>query len=177
MVFTVSGKVEKIQSQLLLRISSEISSQLPSRSMVMIEGEINGISFQGPLEPDGKGRHFLPMDGALPEELQLLEGDVLELQFDISRDWPEPDLPEDLSRRIEEEDLISAWQDLTVKARWEWIRWIRSTKNSSTRDKRIGVAISKLLKGDRRPCCFNTTQCTIPEIAKSGVLMDGANGV
>ncbi|MDO5688896.1 MAG: DUF1905 domain-containing protein [Tissierellia bacterium] len=64
MVFTVSGKVEKIQSQLLLRISSEISSQLPSRSMVMIEGEINGISFQGPLEPDGKGSHFLPMDGA-----------------------------------------------------------------------------------------------------------------
>ena len=65
---------------------------------------------------------------------------------------------------------IDQWNSLTTKARWEWLRWIRSTKNLDTRQKRINVACDKLQKGDKRPCCFDASRCTIPEVSKSGVL-------
>jgi hypothetical protein len=52
-------------------------------------------------------------------------------------------------------------------AHHEWIRWIRSTHNPETRAKRIVVSMSKLNKGMKRPCCFNTAICTIPEVSQN----------
>jgi uncharacterized protein YdeI (YjbR/CyaY-like superfamily) len=46
------------------------------------------------------------------------------------------------------------WEDITPLARNEWICWIESAKKDETRDRRIKIMQDKLLKGDRRPCCW-----------------------
>ena len=61
---------------------------------------------------------------------------------------------------------------INAKSRWEWLRWIRSTLNPETRSKRIKVAASKLENGAKTPCCFDTARCTVPDVSKSGVLID-----
>ena len=43
------------------------------------------------------------------------------------------------------------WLEITPMARWDWIRWIRGTKNTDTFKKHVRVALSKLKNGDRRP--------------------------
>ncbi len=172
MKYSVKSRIEKIQSVFLLRLPEEISRELPSRSMVMISGTVEGIEFIAPLEPDGKGSHFMPIERELLEKFNWKEKEEVAFEFDVEKNWPESVAPEDLLKRLKEEGLLEHWKDLTTKARWEWIRWIRSTKNENTRSKRIDTALSKFSKGDRRPCCFNSTQCTISEIAKSGKLMD-----
>jgi uncharacterized protein YdeI (YjbR/CyaY-like superfamily) len=48
----------------------------------------------------------------------------------------------------------TAWETLTPIAKRDFISWIVSAKNKETRERRISVALSKLLKGDRRPCCY-----------------------
>lgn len=63
------------------------------------------------------------------------------------------------------------WVKITPMARWDWLRWIRSTNNPETRSRRIEVALSKLRGGERRPCCFNRYQCTEPEVSKNGMLV------
>ena len=55
-------------------------------------------------------------------------------------------------------------------ARWEWVRWINSTRVVKTRERRIEVGLSKLEDGKRRPCCFDLSSCTDPELSKSGKL-------
>lgn len=47
-----------------------------------------------------------------------------------------------------------AWEDITPLARNEFVCWVTSAKQEETRAKRIRVAIDKLEKGERRPCCW-----------------------
>lgn len=53
-------------------------------------------------------------------------------------------------------------------------RWIGATKNPDTRQRRVEVAISKLHDGKRRPCCFDLSSFTDPDVAKSGKLAVGS---
>lgn len=164
--------VENINGVPLLRLPMEISRSLPSRGMVMVAGSLNGKSCVLPAEPDGRGGHFLALDREQAAFFGLETGKRAALQLAPAADWPEPALPEDLEQAIASAGLRDAWDSLTVKARWEWLRWIRGTNNGATRQKRVAVAVDKLRKGDRRPCCFNAAGCTVPAVSKSGVLLD-----
>jgi uncharacterized protein YdeI (YjbR/CyaY-like superfamily) len=46
------------------------------------------------------------------------------------------------------------WDDITPLARSEWICWVTSGKKLETRNIRIKKALSKLVSGMRRPCCW-----------------------
>lgn len=161
-----------IESRKIVRIPLNISKELPSRGMVMIQGTINGISFTSPLEPDGKGGHWFDVSDILSKDIKMEANQTLTLNIELLKDWIEPNIPEDIMDAIIKADLIVKWNSITTKARWDWLRWIRSTNNPKTRKKRILVACSKLQNGDKNPCCFDRTRCTIPEVSKSGVLID-----
>lgn len=144
------------------------SAMLPSRGQVMVRGIINDLAFASPLEPDGKGSHWLK----LSSNQNFKAGDAVHVEMESIKEWPEPQLPADLAKAINNAPNIKPlWDDITPMARWDWLRWINSTKSESTRKHRIEVAFSKLEKGSRRPCCFNRTMCTDPYVSKSGVLL------
>lgn len=162
----------EIEGHKVVKIPINTSKQLPSRGMVMIKGTMNGISFITPLEPDGKEGHWFELSENLMMELGVTVGQTMSFHIEPMSEWVEPQIPDDIMDAIIQEGLLNQWNTLTTKARWEWLRWIRSTKNEATRRKRIEVACSKLHKGDKRPCCFDTTRCTIMEVSTSGVLKD-----
>ena len=164
------AKLSKIENHTIVKIPISSSQQLPSRGMVMIQGTINNKSFKAPLEPDGIGSHWLELTDILMADTGLNIGQTAVFEIEPTDEWTEPIIPDDIMDAIMREGNIDHWNSLTTKARWEWLRWIRSTKNSQTRQKRINVACDKLQKGDKRPCCFDASRCTIPEVSKSGVL-------
>jgi uncharacterized protein YdeI (YjbR/CyaY-like superfamily) len=51
--------------------------------------------------------------------------------------------------------LAAAWHSLTHIGRRDFISWIESAKQEATREKRVAVAIDKLARGERRPCCYS----------------------
>lgn len=163
--------VKMINSVPVAMIPLELSRTFPSRGMLMALCEISDHSFVVPLEPDGNGSHFflcldplsnLIHNGFLPNiGLTLLP----------AKDWPDPELPNDLLNRLTQEGLLFFWNQITVKAKWEWIRWIRSTLNVATRQKRLDLACIKLSHGDKRPCCFDSSRCTMPDLSKTGRLL------
>jgi len=157
----------------VIRIPPEASRLLSSRGMVWVTGTLNNVSFESPLEPDGKGSHFLILNSDIQLRGGLSLGDIVKLEFEQTENWQEPDCPEELITSLESEPYLSKiWSSLTIKARWEWIRWIRSSRHPSTRRKRITTTLTKLQKGLKRPCCFNSSACSIPELSQSGRLMD-----
>jgi len=162
--------LSKIEGHTIVKIPSSSSEQLPSRGMVMIQGTINDISFKAPLEPDGKGSHWFELNDLLMADAGLIVGQTAAFMIEPIDEWMEPIIPDDIMDAIMRAGSTDHWNSLTTKARWEWLRWIRSTKNLETRQKRINVACDKLQKGDKRPCCFDASRCTIPEVSKSGVL-------
>lgn len=158
----------------LARIPKQASKGLPTRGMVMITAKVNGMAFQTPLEPDGYGSHWFRIDDELMAAGLLKTEDVVHLQFSLAADWPEPDLPPELSEALKHDQRLQGiWNNLTRKAHWEWFRWIRSVKSKATRSKRVAATLDKLNNGHKRPCCFNSTACSVPELSKAGRLQVG----
>ncbi len=156
----------------ILRIPETASALLPSRGLTFVEGTINNVPFKAVLEPDGKGSHWFRVEKALQDSLEASAGDTVALELKPSTNWPEPDVPEDLKKALMlDPNIRTLWQDIPPLARWDWVRWIRSTKNRETRMRRIEAACDKMAKGERRPCCFNRNMCTEPEVSRKGVLL------
>lgn len=157
----------------ILRLPEIESGKLPSRGMALVDGTINGFRSKIVLEPDGKGSHWFRVDANLREAAGIDAGIAVTLEFEPTKEWPEPELPADLTDALASDTLANAlWVKITPMARWDWLRWIRATNNRETRSKRIDVALSKLKDGERRPCCFNRNLCTEPEVSKNGILLD-----
>ncbi len=167
------AKMSTIGSWTLLRLPESASAMLPSRGMTIVEGTISGISFQAPLEPDGKGSHWWRVDETILKEAHVNAGDTVSLDITPSEKWPEPEVPEDLKDALlSAPQAHSLWMKITPNAQWDWIRWIRATNQPETRKRRIEIACSKLKAGERRPCCFNRTVCTEPSVSNHGVLLE-----
>jgi Bacteriocin-protection, YdeI or OmpD-Associated/Domain of unknown function (DUF1905) len=167
------GKAETIGTSTILRLPEKASRKLPSRGQVAVQGTINGRGFQTVLEPDGDAGHWMRLDGRLEKTAALRAGDTATVEVEPVKDWPEPNVPQDLQSALANapEKIQEMWRDITPMARWEWVRWINATLNPDTRQRRVEVTISKMQHGKRRPCCFNLAGCTDPSLSKNGRLI------
>src|SRR5262245_22013393 len=169
------SNLQTIGRSAILRLPEDASAQLPSRGQVAVKGVMNGHAFQTVLEPDGRRGHWLKVDTKLRKALAVRESETVAIEVEPTKDWPEPDIPDDFRTALAAAAEISeVWQDITPMARWEWVRWINATKNPETRKRRVGVGISKLRSGKRRPCCFDLAACTDPDLSKNGRLVEVA---
>ncbi len=65
------------------------------------------------------------------------------------------EVPSDLKKVIlSNKEIKTIWETLTPLGRNEFICWITSAKKIETRIKRIDWMCSSLVKGKRRPCCW-----------------------
>ena len=159
-----------IGSTLVVLLPPEASEQLPSRGMCMAEGTLGEVRVVVPLEPDGRGGHWFDLGEALGSDLRAWSGLV---SLEVTEAWPVPSFPPEFEDALREDSgAFETWRDTTSKARWDWLRWYRSTNNVQTKHGRLVKAMSMLGQGKRRPCCFDRARCTVPELASSGKLKE-----
>lgn len=169
------SKIVSIGTTILLRLPAAASDKLPSRGLVMVDGLVNGHKFQAPLEPDGQKGHWLKIDESMLKTIGIKIGGTAKLEIEPSQHWPEPEIPADLQKALDQDKEAKAvWDKTTPAARWDWIRSVRSTRNPETRARRIVTACSKLQSGKPRQCCFNRNECTDPAVSKSGILLESS---
>jgi hypothetical protein len=170
-----TAPAEALGERTLVRLPAEASAALPSRGQVAVVGSLNGADFRTVVEPDGRKGHWIALDDA-----PVTVGDEVALEIAPTKDWPEPVVPADLRAALDgAPDTADVWTDITSMARWEWVRWIGATRNPATRAKRVEVTIDKMRGGKRRPCCFDLSSCTDPELMRNGALIapeDAATG-
>ena len=75
-------KLLKIGPLQVIKIPLNSSKKLPSRGMVMVQGTINDITFKAPLEPDGKGSHWMEVSPRLSKELGITVGETVSLNIE-----------------------------------------------------------------------------------------------
>lgn len=177
-VISFETKLYKIKDWTILHLPEDASAKLPARGMLMVKGEINGVPFKTLLEPDGKygpglkPSHWFAPDKTLLKAANAAAGDVVKVSLEPTKEWVEPEVPEDLKQALATSPKAEAlWNDITPLARWDWIRWIRAVKTPETRQKHIEVMMDKLNKGMRRPCCFNRNLCSQPAVSKNWILL------
>lgn len=155
------------------KMPAPASKKLPSRGQVAARGTINGHAFETVIEPDGTFGHWIRVDTELQRAAKVCAGAQVTVELVPTKEWPEPTVPADLKKALAAATTTvrDLWSAITPMARWEWVRWVNETKNPDTRARRVEVSISKLSGGKRRPCCFNLSSCTDPDLAKSGKLV------
>jgi len=132
------------------------SARLPSRGQTAVQGTLNGIPFEAMLDPDGKGSHWLKVPRRLREAAGAEAGDDVALDIAPADRAPEPSVPADLRKALAAAPAARAvWRDITTAARYDWILWITSAKQVTTRARRIASACDMLAGGKRRVCCFD----------------------
>ncbi len=163
-----------IDAATVLRLPMAASKNLPSRGQVAVHGTINGTGFQTVLEPDGAFGHWMRVADGLQQAAGIRAGETATLDIAVTKDWPEPIVPEDLATALASapRKIRDLWSEITPMARWEWVRWVNATKNPDTRERRVDVSISKMENGKRRPCCFDLSACTDPDLSRSGKLLE-----
>ena len=166
-----------IDTSTVLRLPETASKNLPSRGQVAVRGTINGVGFQTVLEPDGNSGHWMRVDATLQRAAGISAGETATLDIEVTKDWPEPSVPQDLATALAAapQNIRDQWNEITPMARWEWVRWVNATKNPDTRSRRVDVSISKMESGKRRPCCFNLSSCTDPDLSKNGRLLESGD--
>ena len=162
-----------IDASTVLRLPETASKKLPSRGQVAVHGTINGVEFQTVLEPDGSSGHWMRVDDTLQHAAGISAGGTATLSIEVTKAWPEPSVPTDLATALAAapQKIQDLWNQTTPMARWEWVRWVNATKNADTRRRRVDVSISKMNSGKRRPCCFDLSACTDPDLSKNGRLL------
>ena len=83
-----------------LVLPAAASAKLPTRSMVTVEGTLDGQPFQATLEPDGEGSHWFKVDEALRKAADVEAGEAVELEIAPVEQEPEPEVPSDLRKAI-----------------------------------------------------------------------------
>lgn len=165
-----SGILIEKEAWHIIHLDKMISEAFPSRGMVQLQVSILDRHFKVAAEPDGQKKHWFNIPEDLVQELLLKNGDLISGNLEVLDEWFEPTLADDVKSMLQADGLEAVWEGITTKAKWEWIRWIRSTKNGATRLKRINTASDMLSQGKKRPCCFDVSRCTIEAVSTSGVL-------
>ena len=150
----LEATVVTIDDVVLVQLTEAASARLPSRGQVAVHATVAGHSFDTVVEPDGRRGHWVRLEAAVLEAAGLAVGDVARARAGA----PEP--------------IREVWDDITPMARWEWVRWVGATRNPATRERRVEVSLSKLDGGKRRPCCFDLSSCTDPDLSRSGKLRE-----
>mgnify|MGYP001191869644 CR=1 FL=1 len=174
---TFDATLSTVNKCTILRLPEKASEKLPSRGQVAVRGRLNGREFQTVLEPDGCSGHWMRVDDKLQQAAEVRAGDTATVDIESTKDWPEPDVPHDLETALAAapQKIQEVWKDITPMARWEWVRWVNATNNPETRKRRVEVSISKMNSGKRRPCCFNLSACTDPQLSRNGKLFAPAH--
>ncbi len=132
------------------------SDLLPRRGRVSVQGTVNGYPFQARLEPDGQLSHWLKVSKALREAAGVNIGDMVSVKISPVDVEPEPTLPEDLQDALAASPAAKAvWDKTTTLARIDWIHWVESAKQATTRMRRVENACEMLASGKKRVCCFD----------------------
>jgi hypothetical protein len=148
-------EIEKIGSWAFLTLPKNASAELPSRSMMMVEGTINSFPFRAALEPIGKGSHWLKVPTAVRDAAGADTGDTVAVEITRVGEEPETRMPMELRKALRVAPGAQAsWADITPTARQNWILWITTAKQPETRTRRIENACNMLASGKRRVCCF-----------------------
>lgn len=142
---------------LFLRLPIEASKKLPTRAMCSVEGTFGGAAFWTTLLPDGEGGHWMKVEKTLSARAKVKAGDTVEIEIAPMAKEPEPTVPPDLKKALKDAPpkAMETWNSITAMARRDWCFWVVSAKKEETRAKRVSVAIDKMSKGNRRPCCFD----------------------
>lgn len=152
--FRFEAKVKLLQfenfSLSVAVLPKKLESKLPLKQLprLRITGEINGIRFEGALQPTKQG-WYLMVSRRLLKICGSAVGEKVTVDFDIA-DQDAVEIPDELRFALDADDeAASRWNALTPGKRRGFAYRIASAKRPETRERRVEEMIQLLMSTDR----------------------------
>lgn len=134
------------------------SDKFARRGRTSVQGSINGVAFQGTLEPDGQLSHWLKIPAPLMKDAGVAAGECVVLEVQPCVEELEPEVPEAFRKLLDgSPNARKTWEATTTIARIDWVHWMESAKQANTRMSRAKDACDMLASGKTRVCCFDSS--------------------
>jgi hypothetical protein len=138
------------------KVPPRLSKSHLRRGRITVRMSVGKSSFDAQMEPDGKlGHWFIVPSGVVKKEALVIRESA---SFTLASlvEQPDPLLPKDFKVLLKRSSSAQAtWNSATTLARIDWIHWMESAKQDTTRRERAANAIDMLEKGKKRVCCFD----------------------
>ncbi|MEL7337508.1 MAG: YdeI/OmpD-associated family protein, partial [Planctomycetota bacterium] len=116
-----------------------------SGKRLRVDGEIQGVPFQGALMPV-RGRWYLMVSKRLQRECRVTLGDVVNVQFDVANQ-DALDVPRELLFALEADDAaMRIWDGWTIGKRRGWCHRVDVAKRVETRERRVDEVLAAIAK-------------------------------
>jgi hypothetical protein len=134
-----------------LHMPEHVTAHLGTKAMVQVMGSMNGTPFRTSLAPSGKGTHVMTVNRELQAAAGARPGDTVTIALELDSGPRLFSVPGDVTAALEASSAAAAlWEDLTPRAREEWVEWVESAKKAETRQRRIEQLVERLESGKRR---------------------------
>ena len=80
----LQAPIEQLGERLIIRLSDDVSTQLPSRGQVAADITVDDTTFLAVIEPDGMRGHWLPINAAFLEASNLQPEQAVGQQVTLS---------------------------------------------------------------------------------------------
>lgn len=129
----------------------DVQDAFGTKARVSVKGTINGHPFHNSLMPEGDGTHSMMVNKELQAGAKVRAGDLVQVSLELDTTERTVEVPQDLRLALRTAPAADSFFDqLTYSQKKEYLDWICSAKQASTRSNRIGKAIEMLLAGKKR---------------------------
>jgi Domain of unknown function (DUF1905)/Bacteriocin-protection, YdeI or OmpD-Associated len=134
-----------------LSVPFDVQDAFGSKSRVSVKGTINGHPFYNSLMPEGDGTHSMMVNKQLQAAAKARAGDSVQVSLEVDTSRRKVEVPQDLRHALRAgTEAASFFNGLTFSQKNEYVDWISSARQSTTRANRIKRAIEMLLAGKKR---------------------------
>jgi hypothetical protein len=138
------------------KIPLELSKSHLRRGRITARISVGKSSFDAQMEPDGKLGHWFIIPSSVVKNEALAIREDASFTLNSLDEQPAPLPPKDFKVLLEKNPNAQAtWDSATILAKIDWIHWMESAKQDTTKRERAANAIDMLEKGKKRVCCFD----------------------
>ena len=140
----------------LAKVPPELSKSHLRRGRITARISVGKSSFDAQMEPDGKLGHWFIVPSSVVKREALATLEDASFTLTSLAEQPDPQLPKDFKILLNRSPSARAtWDSATTLAKIDWVHWMESAKQDTTRRERAANAIDMLEKGKKRVCCFD----------------------
>ena len=134
-----------------LAIPFDVQEVFGTRAHVLVAGTVNGFPFRNSLMPEGDGTHSMMVSKELQQGANAKAGDVVAVSLELDLAERIVTLPEELALAFEANEQAASFFDrLTHSQKKEYVDWIQSAKQTSTKASRTAKSVEMLAAGRKR---------------------------
>lgn len=127
-------------------VPDEVSADWGRRRMIPVIGTVNDHEWRGTLLPNGNNGHRMVLNGQIRKRARVGLGNSIEISLqrdEVSRNAVMPPM---LEEALRENELLDAFNALSLSKRNAALKWLESAKTNATWERRIESLVMKLHK-------------------------------